>query len=378
MTDRERFRQTMRFGATDRPPLWECAFWGDTYARWSKEGLPEAVMHPEGRPAPTEASLCAYFGFDRSFGIHFRQTLPIHINLYPPFEREKLAEENGIITERVGDGSVVRYAPHAHSTRQFVSFPVNSPEDFKAILPRLQSDTPGRFPPGWLEKAKTRQETGAPVCLSVGGYYGFARSLMGLENLSCSLYDQPELVEAIFTHRTEYICRIIEHVLEFVTPDFAEFWEDMAFKTGPLISPVLYRRLALRHYRQVTDLLRRHGVDIILLDSDGCVDELIPVWLDGGVTCLWPLEIAAGMDPVALRKKYGRSLGLIGGIDKRALAAGREAIRQEVMAKVPFLLGTGGFIPTCDHAVPPDVSLQDYQYYLSLISELYGMKGACS
>jgi uroporphyrinogen decarboxylase len=76
------------------------------------------------------------------------------------------------------------------------------------------------------------------------------------------------------------------------------------------------------------------------------------------------------MDPVAIRKRYGKSLGLIGGIDKRALATGRREIHREVMSRVPYLIETGGFIPTCDHAVPPDVSLANYEYYLSLIRKL--------
>jgi uroporphyrinogen decarboxylase len=193
---------------------------------------------------------------------------------------------------------------------------------------------------------------------------------MGLENLSLAFYDQPELVEEIFEYRTEYVSQIVEKVLAEIQPDLAEFWEDMAFKTGPLVSPVLYRKLAARHYRRITDLLRRHGVDIVLLDSDGDVSSLIPIWLDSGINCVWPLEVAAGMDPVAMRKQYGKSLGLIGGIDKRAMAQGKAAIEQEVMSKVPFLIEAGGYIPTCDHAVPHDVSLENYKYYLALIRRI--------
>jgi uroporphyrinogen decarboxylase len=215
-----------------------------------------------------------------------------------------------------------------------------------------------------------RQEEGAPTCIQVGGYYGFARGLMGMEGLSMAFYDQPKLIEEIFEHRTEYVSQIIEKALMEFRPDFAEFWEDMAFKSGSLVSPILYRKLAVKHYRRITDLLRRYGVDIILLDSDGNVDDLIPIWIDGGINCIWPLEVASDMDPVAIRKKYGKNLGLIGAIDKRAMAKGKKAIDTEVMSKVPYLIGNGGFIPTCDHAVPPDVSLENYQYYLDLIHRL--------
>ena len=81
----------------------------------------------------------------------------------------------------------------------------------------------------------------------------------------------------------------------------------------------------------------------------------------------WPLEVAAGMDPVALRKKYGKQILLIGGIDKRVLAQDKKAIEKEVMGKVPFLVSQGGYIPSLDHTVPPDVSFENYMYYLQLI-----------
>lgn len=372
LNDRERFLQTMRFGQPDRIPYWECAFWGEALNRWVSEGMPESVLHPDGpgKGGPTEESLRNYFGFDRSFGVYFRGTVPVNLGLMPDFEHKVISEENGIITEQGGDGVISRWSRTGHSTRQFVQFPVQNREDFREIRKRFDASTPGRLVAGFKEKALGLQAQGAPVCLQVGGYYGFARSLMGMENLSIAFYDQPALVEEIFEHRTEYASHVLEKVLMEVRPDFAEFWEDMAYKSGPLVSPAMYRKVALKHYQRITDLLRKYGVDIVLLDSDGNVDELIPIWLDGGITCIWPLEVAAGMDPVALRRKYGKSLGLIGAIDKRAMAKDKKTIEAEVMSKVPFLIETGGFIPTCDHAVPPDVSLENYQYYIELIHEL--------
>jgi hypothetical protein len=372
VNDRERFLQTMRFGQPDRIPYWECAFWNEALDRWVTEGMPVGVAHPDGpHRGPTEDSLRGYFGFDRSFGVYFRGTVPVNLDLLPPFEHKVLSEEaDGIRTMQESDGSIVRWADRTHSTRQFLRFPVETPEDFRAIRRRLDPSSPERFPVGWKEHALNRQAGGAPICLQAGGYYGFARSLMGLENLSIALYQQPSLIEEIFEYRTAYISQILETVLAEVHPDFAEFWEDMAYKTASLVSPVLYRALALKHYQAITGLLRRHGVDLILLDSDGHVDELIPIWLDGGINILWPLEVASDMDPLQIRRKYGHNLALIGAIDKRAMAQGKHAIEKEVMSKVPPLVESGGFIPTCDHAVPQDVSLANYQYYLGLVHKI--------
>lgn len=372
MNDRERFRQTMAFGQPDRVPLWECAFWGETLERWLGEGLPLEVVYPAGPGSyATEDSMRQYFGFDRSSGVHFRDTVRVNLGMCPGFNPQILAEENGLITELGRDGVISRWSKTSHSTRQYICFPVENRTDFQNLKKQFDPDSAGRYATGWLERVHELQAKGAPVCIAAGGYYGFARELMGLENLSYALCDDIALIEDIFEFRTEYVSRILEKVLQFITPDFAEFWEDMAYKTGPLLSPQLFRKIALKHYRQITGLLGRYGVKTILLDSDGNVDKLIPIWLDGGINAIWPMEIAADMDLVSIRRKYGHALALIGGIDKRALAAGKTAIHAEVMAKVPYLLETGGYIPTCDHAVPPNATLSDYLYYLDLIRSFF-------
>jgi uroporphyrinogen decarboxylase len=131
--------------------------------------------------------------------------------------------------------------------------------------------------------------------------------------------------------------------------DFVRFWEDMAYKAGPLISPEMFRKFMLPRYRVITDFLHANGIDIIHVDSDGNIEELIPIWLEElGVNFPWPLEVAAGMDAVALRRKYG-------------------------MSKVPVLCGQGGFFPGLDHAIPPDVPFQNFKYSVDLLREIAGL-----
>ena len=127
-------------------------------------------------------------------------------------------------------------------------------------------------------------------------------------------------------------------------------------------------------YEKVTDVLRSSGVDVIFVDSDGNLDELIPLWLECGINGCWPLECAAGNDAVALRKKYGRDIILAGNIDKRELLKGKDAIREEVMSKVPFLLECGGYFPSVDHMVPPDITWENYLYFINTVREVAGLK----
>jgi len=113
---------------------------------------------------------------------------------------------------------------------------------------------------------------------------------------------------------------------------------------------------------------RSAGVQRILVDTDGDCLSLIPPFLDAGVDALMPFEVQAGMDVVAIRREYP-SLGIMGGIDKRALARDRASIRAEVERVVPPMLKAGGHIPTLDHTVPPDVSLESFRYYLECVRE---------
>ncbi len=148
--------------------------------------------------------------------------------------------------------------------------------------------------------------------------------------------------------------------------DAFTFDEDSAYKTGPLISPNIYRKFFLPRHRKIVEFFRKYGVKVIQLDSDGNTEALIPLLIEAGINCHWPLEAAAGMDPVKIRKEYGRDLALIGGIDKRALAKDKRAIESEVRKKIVPMLETGGYIPTVDHLVPPDVPLENFLYYLEL------------
>ena len=128
----------------------------------------------------------------------------------------------------------------------------------------------------------------------------------------------------------------------------------------------------LPYYKRITGFLRKNGLEIIFVDSDGNIEELLPLYLEGGVNGVWPLEVAAGMDAVTLRKKYGRNLLMVGNIDKRMLARGKDEIEKEVLKKVPYLCSQGGYIATVDHAVPPDVSLENYLYYRDLLRKIAG------
>jgi len=361
LTNRERFNRTLRFEPVDRCPIWHVGEWAETLTRWHREGLPVDV-----------SDVVAYLGFD------YRGNMDMNVELDPPFETEVLEEDEHTIVQRRGDGAVVRAFKKGHgkSMPQWLDWPVRTRDDWEALKERLRPDTPGRVAAGIEELRGEWASRDYPLMLRAGSFYGVLRQWIGVEQLSVLFYDDPAWIHDMMAHLADLYVGIIERILPYCdpAPDFAGFWEDMCYKTGPLIGPDLFREFMIPNYRKVTELLRARGIDAIFVDSDGNIEKLIPHWLEGGVNGFHPLEVASGMDPVALRKQYGQDIVLRGGIDKRLVARGGEAMRAEVLAKVPFLAKSGGYIPYVDHDVPPDVSWANFTDYAELLRQAAAMR----
>jgi uroporphyrinogen decarboxylase len=133
----------------------------------------------------------------------------------------------------------------------------------------------------------------------------------------------------------------------------------MAYKTGPLISPGLFREFMLPYYQEIVGHIRSKGIDLVFVDTDGNAEVLLPLFLDAGINGFFPFERAANMDPVRLRCEYGHAFCMFGGIDKREVARGGDALLRHVDETVPALLEDGGYIPGLDHTAPPDISLDN-------------------
>jgi hypothetical protein len=369
MTNRDRFNAVLSFQPTDRLPNYELGAWGQTVQRWMGEGMPEDAVYLnwfEGEP---------YFGLER------RAYAALHTGMLPGFDYEVLEETPDYITARHGNGVVTKAlkAGTVRGTRltmdQYLSFPVTDRASFRAITRRYDPAAPVRYPLWWDEQVRTWATRDYPLGLLHNGTFGLysqLRSWVGTEEISYLFYDDPALVEEMIAFNTDFFLALIEPALGQVTCDFFNFFEDFAGKGGPLISPDIFRRFFLPSYIRIIDRLKRAGITHIWLDSDGDPEALIPLMLEAGVTCLWPLEQASGMDPVRLRKKFGTDLALAGGIDKREIARDRAAIDAELERVILPLQESGGYLPFLDHTFPPDISYDNYLYYLEKKAALCG------
>lgn len=296
-------------------------------------------------------------------------------HLHPPLERKILSQTDKYSIVQDEEGNIVKLFNDdpLQSMPQWIEYPMKNRSDWENIIkPRLNGKLPGRYPQGedWDRYVKSVSERSYPLGIWTGSFYGWPRSFMGVEGISSMLYDDPGLIHEMCEHIADFVIELITPILQRIQLDFAFIWEDMGSKIGPLCSPKMYREFMLPPLKRVTQLLRKYGIDIIIVDSDGNNDVLIPLWLEADVNGLRPFEIASDCDPVKIRKEYGKELIIQGGIDKRALSKSFDDIEREVLSKVPWLCLQGGYFPQVDHLVPPDVPLENYRHYSRLMRKV--------
>jgi uroporphyrinogen decarboxylase len=183
--------------------------------------------------------------------------------------------------------------------------------------------------------------------------------------------DEPDLVGEMCRFWTEFVSRTMAPLVAAGAVDHVFISEDMAYKEKPMIAPQMAREFLQPAYRRWVREAKAGGVAVVDMDSDGRVDSLVPVWIEAGIDVCDPVEVAAGNDIVAMRERFGRRMAYRMGVDKRCIARGGTAIENE-LRRVEPVVGDGGYIPGCDHGVPPDVAWPDFVHYSRLLAALTG------
>lgn len=346
----------MLYQARDRSPFWDLfGAWEETIERWKNEGY-------DGRDT---------FNTDRMIQIN---------NCFDPIPRfeKKIVQENDRYRIFVNEEGILMkemVGREKSSMPQFLRFPVETHEDFCSFWQeRMKPDLSLRIGPDWKKKLRDAGTKDVPFFITADrwtGFFGPLRNLVGVERLCMLFHDNPAFVEEMMDAVLEHTIAIMKQILEVVHVDIFILWEDMAYHSGPLISPLMVRRFMLPRYRKLVDFVKNYkeAVSFVALDSDGNIDSLIPIWLDAGIDIVYPFEVQAGMDVVALRKKYGKSLRMWGGFDKKIVARGKREIDAEAKRLAP-LVEEGGYICGMDHAAPPDISFENFTHFMRIMERI--------
>ncbi|MGN0492851.1 MAG: uroporphyrinogen decarboxylase family protein [Acutalibacteraceae bacterium] len=315
--------------------------------------------------------LAKLFGFDEDSVVYLNQLGWCDPQLYPMFEEEILEDrgEYELVRDYAGRSVLFFKGRRDGFMPEYVDHPVKDMKTWEEnIAWRLNPKTPERYTD--LEQrmaaVNERVKDGAIVSQNIVGGYMYLRSLIGPEDLLYMFYDQPELIHTCMRAWLELADTVTAAHQKYVTFDEVYLGEDICYNSGSLISPDMMREFLLPYYQQLIDNIRRRQKDNrklhIEIDTDGRCTDVIDIYKSIGADYMSPFEVASGCDVVEVRKKYPDLL-IRGGFDKRIMAAGKDAIDREIERIMPFMTEKGGYIPSCDHGVPCEVSFENYMHY---------------
>jgi hypothetical protein len=387
MNSRELFLKTLNFEKNVRTLKWEFGFWGGTLQRWYKEGLPlkegfkrkiiygDTILGPGFEyPLPSldeellmESDISSYFNFDEG-----PMTFPFNWFYCPRFE-VKIISETEEKVDYIGNDGIRRLAyKDERSMPLWIGHPIKDESDWEEIKStrlslenineRITVDDIDQF----VTECKNRNR---PMCIygTPVGFFGILRILIGEEQLYYWYYDKPAFLKEILDYLCSFWLAIAEELASKIDFDYARFFEDMAYKSGSLVSPDIFKEFISPYYRKLIDFAKSRGINHFIVDSDGYMEDLIPLFLDAGMNGFLPFEVQAGNDIERVRKNYP-DISILGGIDKKAIVD-KKSIDEE-LKKVERMLKIGGYIPYIDHTVPPNISWDNFKYYREKLNNI--------
>jgi uroporphyrinogen decarboxylase len=256
---------------------------------------------------------------------------------------------------------------------EWLDYPVHSVQEWEQLKhERLRPDQPGRVAADWDEwTARDRDGDAIQVGTFPFGPFGTVRDLVGVETMLVWCYDYPEVIRDMMQRLTDVWLAVYEEAARHVQIDHIHLWEDMSGRQGSLISPAMIEEFMMPCYDRIASFARDHDVRILSVDSDGLCDELVRVMTRHGVNTFFPFEVRAGNDIRAYRREYPE-LGILGGLDKNALARDRVAIDAEI-EKACWMIEHGGrYIPGFDHLIPDNASWDNMCYAADRLRDLCG------
>lgn len=370
MTHRERVKAILHYQDYDKMPVVHFGYWDETLQKWADEGhISQELAHAWTDGNEADKEIAAKLGFD----FNWNECFGGNAGLMPGFE-PRLLEEYPDGKRKVMDakGNINIIKPGVDSIPAQVGTLMTGREAWEELYKPRLTYSDQRIDLETLKRlaAEDSQRT-LPKCIHCGSLYGAIRDMIGVTDLAYLQADDEELYDEVIDTVGELAYRVAEKILSIYDGfDFAHFWEDICFKNGPLISPRVFREKVGPHYKRITDMLAAHGIDIVSLDCDGCIDKLVPVWLDNGVNTMFPIEVGVWDASIApWRAQYGAQVRGVGGMNKTVFARERADIDAEV-ERLKGLIALGGYIPCPDHRIAPDAKWENVQYYCEKMQAL--------
>ena len=363
-----KYRDT--YAVTPGAPFVQKEFGYYCLERWYEQGLDR------------EADLAEEFGYDTGGKHHIGGLGWCEAGFVPEFTEEVIEDrgEHEVYRDRCGRHVLVFKGRRSGFMPEYLEHPVKDMNSWvENCRWRMDPETPERWEGFDDRMAAARDAAGRGLMMTqqVVGAYMYLRSLIGPADVLYAFYDMPDVIHDCMRRWLELADAVIARHQEHVTFDELFFGEDICYNHGPLVSPEMIKEFLFPYYRELARNMRARQIDSsrhlhVHIDTDGFCDPVIALYTDAiGMDAMSPFEVASDCDVVRTGREWPR-LAVFGGIDKRVLAKGKAEIDEMVERIIPPMHERGGYIPTCDHGVPEEVTLENYRHYRSRCLELGG------
>jgi hypothetical protein len=364
MKQEQRYRATMTFKRIDRFVRREFGYMEGVKESWQQQGLTAEIEKEFNYDERIDHSSMGNLGWCEP-------------PFYPPYVEEVLEDLGDYEIKRDLAGRQVKYFKGRTNgfMPTYLQHAVKSRSDWEYdVKPRLNPETPERiseYDQQIEQVVQDAKESGKWVTQEIIGQYMYLRALFGPEDVMYVFYDDPELIHDILKTWMELNDAMIQRLQAKIEIDELFYAEDICYNHGLLISPDMWREFLKPYYLELYKRAQARQEKRIYtqIDTDGFVEQAIPLYLEIGMDIMSPFEACSGQDVVEVARQYPK-LVITGGINKQVLSKGKEAINAHLEHIIPFMVKRGGFVPTCDHSVPLEVSLEDYIYYRKRIIEI--------
>ncbi len=349
LTSRERFQRMFEHRDADRIPIIDDP-WGATLERWRREGMPDGVDFRD------------YFDLDK--------VAHLGVDISPRYPVETLEQTDEYRVHTTAYGATLKDWKHTGGVPEFLDFKIHDRDTWAEAKARM-TPSDDRIPWDHLKAnyAKWRDDG---CWLQAGLWFGFDIThswTVGTTTVLIALVEDPDWLSDIFNHFLDVNLALLDRVWDAGYSFDSVFWpDDMGYKHSQFFSLRTYRRVLKPVHQRAIEWAHAKGVKAHL-HSCGDVNPFVPELVEIGLDALNPLEVKAGMDPIALKQTYGDRLVLHGGINA-VLWDDLDAIEAEMRKVLPVVKESGGYIFSSDHSVPESVSLEGFRHIVGLAKRL--------
>jgi uroporphyrinogen decarboxylase len=324
--------------------------WAATVERWQNEGMPSGM------------DFIDYFDLDR--------VRVIAVDNSPQFEGKTIEDSPQHTIYTSSWGVTMKQWKHAASTPEFLAHTIVDETSWKTAKARIDTR---RERVNWDSLAQNY-----PLWQAQGNWiqallwFGFDVThswIVGTERVLVALAENPAWLMDMFETELETNLALLDMIWEAgYRFDSVMWYDDMGYKHNQFFSMRMYRQALKPFHQRAIDWAHAKGIKAHL-HSCGDVNPFVPELVDMGLDALNPLEVKAGMDPIRLKKEFGKDLVLHGGVNA-VLWDHPELIQAEMERVIPVLKENGGYIFSSDHSVPSSVSLEDFRRIVILAKKL--------